>query len=227
MFSPEEYYRKVGKTPPPDIDKYLRLDFPPNLDLPQTDYPITVVPKHWACYSCSYREEWYISKYGVSPVEEKGYASRRSTNVHLFNFPLLCIWGSLNRVIRWMSERNLEKIDIDNLLESVKMYVHMVTTPQRDYPHKIVKGYSVVDLEYLYLSSIDRYKHHLTFDSINRELRVTDSPLEIYQVEVDDLVIYQRSCTKDSQYYYPLIPSKLYSVDRFKIKSWGFADSST
>lgn len=229
LFNPDEYARRTGEAgvaSPSFGLPALSLTYPSQPPFHVEDLPVAVLHKYWAGYVCSYREEWYFgvsSCRGLSPLDIYDFEVGKLANIRTFNFSLLALERSFNNIFGWVVHEFYSGVASDSaLLDACKIYTYMA-----HYPIPMKRGiHDEPDPLELYRRSLNAYQDIVTFDELNEHFPIIEPCEELEYVECGEftLISVARIYRGSNRYFYPIIPSLMYSTTHFHIRRWDFVD---
>jgi len=232
LFSPEEYARRVGETTvasPSDGLPDLGLAYPKN-NPDIEDFPVAYLHKYWAGYNCKYREEWYLEQSGsrgVTPLDTYDLDVGYLVNVRTFNFSLLGLTPALQTIFVWVRRlfHDHDEPTDSALLDACKIYTFMVHAQPEEIPMaRNRKKELVPDPMELFFVAMAKYATFVTFDELNGYYPMIEPCEESDYLEWGEFVLVQTSRKRDNRWFYPVVPSSMFSTTKFSIKGWDFID---
>ena len=226
LFNPDEYLRRVEGEQP---FLNLKLGLPENPSSPPLeDFPVAVIKDYWAAYLANFKEKWYITSKGYSPLDPYGIEYKKAVSVSCFTFPLMALDKVVYLFLCWVAEHYFRRnICGESLLDACKMYA-WVATPTNEVPlrrewnkRSCVFEYKP-DTEKVFLSSLHTYQGIATFDELNEEFPLIEPCTELEYLECEEFLVLHQAQYRFNRYVYPVLPADLYSHPYFKVRGWGF-----
>jgi len=225
LFDPDEYARQAGLA---TSDAYLglQLDYPPLPEIALADMPVAFLEHYWAGYSCAFKKEWY----GDNLFRKFGIECRRMVNIWTFNFSFISLEPSIQYIMKWLMKFKLiSYCGSIVLLHACKILMHLEKCLIKDRldefrqdPFKESKKASEGSLK-IYDQALVGYNHLFKLADVNDYYPLMEDINELDMIDHQLLLVHPTSRPRDSRWFYPLIPVKMYNVDsKFHIYNWDF-----
>jgi len=224
LFKPDEYevvcdIKSTDNQTLPQKD----LDYPPLPEVSVVDLPVSVLRNYWAGYSCLFRERWYLEEFrGITPLDDFGVDYRKLVNISTFTFPVLSLEPALSYVFRWLLDKMQKSARVYLLLVSCKVYAYLSMQLQNESAFELFR-YDRSNCPFDIVSkALEEYKDVKNFVTMNFVFPIVEECYEMTWFECSDLVLHEQARFKDGRYFFPLVPSGLYTAPRFRIDTWQF-----
>lgn len=233
LFNPDLYLARVGEGgSDPVLSSFpdFSLSYPDNSGVPiPEDLPLSFLKRYWAGYSCSFREKWYTAlpgSMGFTPLDKYGIDCGWMVNVRLFNFSIMAIYPAIRTILKWITEvLERDEVTFETLLDSCKIYAYMAMSKPEDWPYRINDaGKPEVDPIEMYFRVIQKYKSIVTFDEMNDEFPLAEPSEELDYIAWEEFSILNKPRYSKGNYFFPLVPSELFTIQKFRISAWDFID---
>jgi len=212
LFQPDQYNDLIGK---PKAN--LILEYPPLPDIQADQVPVSFMDNYWAGYSCKYNDRWYKDQLcGFTPLDEFGVQCRRMVNIFLFDFPFMSMSTAVYYAFSHV--RKVNQLDAPtSLLIALKIIAYMELELHQDNLHEVTGG----DISKVRSKAMYKYRSQLTLDEFNGYYPMIYESEYLHAMEYEELVPTAFPKPRHRRWYYPLVPSKLYSGP-FHIYTWDF-----